>query len=97
MESSKEEALEGIPLVELIKAEALEKKTVLDSLHENQQENEDCVDNHSIKDVNNQNNDPYAYLEKTGFTSEKFKIEVRNLPKYYGLNVSMPCLFKLAL
>ena len=33
-------------------------------------------------------NDPFAYLEKTGFTSEKFKIEIRNLPKYYGIGVS---------
>lgn len=32
--------------------------------------------------------DEYAYLDSTGFTSEKFKIEVRNLPKYYGIAVS---------
>ncbi|XP_043671012.1 tRNA (uracil-5-)-methyltransferase homolog A-like isoform X1 [Vespula pensylvanica] len=30
-------------------------------------------------------NDPYAYLERDNFTSEKFKIEVRGLPKYYGI------------
>lgn len=28
---------------------------------------------------------PYAYLERGDFTSEKFKIEVRGLPKYYGI------------
>ncbi|XP_058834826.1 tRNA (uracil-5-)-methyltransferase homolog A [Topomyia yanbarensis] len=28
----------------------------------------------------------YAYLDATGFTSERFKIEVRNLPKHYGIN-----------
>ncbi|XP_050097245.1 tRNA (uracil-5-)-methyltransferase homolog A [Anopheles aquasalis] len=28
----------------------------------------------------------YAYLEATGFTSELFKIEVRGLPKYYGIS-----------
>lgn len=31
----------------------------------------------------------YAYLEATGFTSELFKIEVRGLPKYYGISVSI--------
>lgn len=30
----------------------------------------------------------YAYLDSTGFTSERFKIEIRNLPKYYGIAVS---------
>jgi len=29
--------------------------------------------------------DPYAYLERD-FTSEKYKIEVRGLPKYYGIS-----------
>ncbi|XP_019557004.3 tRNA (uracil-5-)-methyltransferase homolog A [Aedes albopictus] len=29
--------------------------------------------------------DEYAYLETTGFTSERFKIEIRNMPKYYGI------------
>ncbi|KAK2581834.1 hypothetical protein KPH14_002300 [Odynerus spinipes] len=29
--------------------------------------------------------DPYAYLERDNFTSEKFKVEVRGLPKYYGI------------
>ncbi|OAD52212.1 tRNA (uracil-5-)-methyltransferase like protein A [Eufriesea mexicana] len=28
---------------------------------------------------------PYAYLERADFTSEKYKIEVRGLPKYYGI------------
>lgn len=32
-------------------------------------------------------NDPYAYLNRNEFTSEKFKIEIRNLPKYYGMKV----------
>ncbi|KAK9716917.1 hypothetical protein QE152_g24463 [Popillia japonica] len=30
-------------------------------------------------------NDPYAYLGRD-FSSENFKIEVKNLPKYYGIN-----------
>lgn len=34
------------------------------------------------------NNDPYAYLNRDEFTSEKYKIEIRDLPKYYGISVS---------
>uniref|UniRef100_A0A9I3EH20 tRNA (uracil(54)-C(5))-methyltransferase n=1 Tax=Anopheles dirus TaxID=7168 RepID=A0A9I3EH20_9DIPT len=33
----------------------------------------------------NMQGEEYAYLDATGFTSELFKIEVRNLPKYYGI------------
>lgn len=29
--------------------------------------------------------DPYAYLDREDFTSEKYKIEVRGLPKFYGI------------
>ncbi|XP_043267393.1 tRNA (uracil-5-)-methyltransferase homolog A-like [Venturia canescens] len=29
--------------------------------------------------------DPYAYLDRKDFTSEKYKIEIRGLPKYYGI------------
>ncbi|KAK2725828.1 tRNA (uracil-5-)-methyltransferase homolog A-like [Artemia franciscana] len=29
--------------------------------------------------------DPYAYLNREGFTSEKFKVEISNLPKYLGM------------
>lgn len=32
--------------------------------------------------------DPFAYLDREDFTSEKYKIEVRNLPKHYGIAVS---------
>lgn len=32
--------------------------------------------------------DPFAYLDRNDFTSEKYKVEVRNLPKYYGNAVS---------
>lgn len=31
-------------------------------------------------------NNPYAYLDRDEFTSEKFKIEIRGLPKYYGIS-----------
>ncbi|KRT80105.1 methyltransferase, partial [Oryctes borbonicus] len=33
----------------------------------------------------NAEDNPYAYLERD-FSSENFKIEVKNLPKYYGIN-----------
>lgn len=33
--------------------------------------------------------DPFAYLDRNDFTSEKYKIEVRNLPKHYGFAVSV--------
>jgi len=32
--------------------------------------------------------DPFAYLDRNDFTSEKYKVEVRNLPKHYGIAVS---------
>lgn len=32
---------------------------------------------------------PYAYLERHDFTSEKYKIEIRGLPKFYGIGVSI--------
>lgn len=32
--------------------------------------------------------DEFAYLDASGFSSERFKIEIKNLPKYYGINVS---------
>ncbi|XP_015605204.1 tRNA (uracil-5-)-methyltransferase homolog A [Cephus cinctus] len=35
----------------------------------------------SLKDDNN----PYAYLDRNDFTSEKYKIEIRGLPKHYGM------------
>ncbi|XP_069702776.1 tRNA (uracil-5-)-methyltransferase homolog A-like [Periplaneta americana] len=31
------------------------------------------------------NDNPYAYLQRSDFTSEKFKIEIRGLPKFYGI------------
>lgn len=32
--------------------------------------------------------DPFAYLDRDDFTSEKYKMEIRNLPKHYGIAVS---------
>ena len=36
--------------------------------------------------------DPYAYIDRADFTSEKFKIEIRGLPKFYGIGVRFPSL-----
>jgi tRNA (uracil-5-)-methyltransferase len=36
--------------------------------------------------------DPYAYVDRADFTSEKFKIEIRGLPKFYGIGVRFPSL-----
>jgi hypothetical protein len=35
---------------------------------------------------------PYAYVDRADFTSEKFKIEIRGLPKFYGIGVRFPSL-----
>jgi hypothetical protein len=35
---------------------------------------------------------PYAYVNRADFTSEKFKIEIRGLPKFYGIGVRFPSL-----
>lgn len=37
--------------------------------------------------------DPFAYLDRDDFTSEKYKIEIRNLPKHYGIAVSKKTIF----
>jgi tRNA (uracil-5-)-methyltransferase len=55
-------------------------------------------DLHNMNDKDNQpvqhtdkeeiaRNNPYAYLDRADFTSEKFKIEIRGLPKFYGIGV----------
>jgi tRNA (uracil-5-)-methyltransferase len=43
---------------------------------------------HSDKEEVMRNN-PYAYLQREDFTSEKFKIEIRGLPKFYGIGVGL--------
>lgn len=35
---------------------------------------------------NSTEENPYAYLDRQ-FSSENFKIEVKNLPKFYGIHV----------
>ncbi|CAG9561743.1 unnamed protein product [Danaus chrysippus] len=40
--------------------------------------NEDNIETDNIKEE-------YAYLDRGGFSSEKFKVEIRGLPKFYGI------------
>lgn len=40
------------------------------------------------KSENTSASEEYAYLDRGGFSSEKFKIELRGLPKFYGIAVS---------
>lgn len=49
---------------------------------------EDTNTSSSLLSLDDSNN-PYAYLDRDEFTSEKFKIEIRGLPKYYGISVSI--------
>jgi hypothetical protein len=44
-------------------------------------------ENSSSRPQENLEDDPYAYLDRSDFSSEKFKIEIKNLPKIYGINV----------
>ncbi|XP_057378243.1 tRNA (uracil-5-)-methyltransferase homolog A-like [Daphnia carinata] len=45
----------------------------------NQEEQENSENNSSDKNL-----DPYAYLKRPEFSSENFKVEIMNLPKFYG-------------
>lgn len=46
--------------------------------------NTEAIETLATNAAKNEKN-PYAYLERDDFTSEKYKIEVRGLPKYYGI------------
>lgn len=41
----------------------------------------------TLKDGGNTDDSVYAYLNRPLFSSEQFKIEIMNLPKYYGPGV----------
>lgn len=45
----------------------------------------------------NETAEEYAYLDRGGFSSEKFKIELRGLPKFYGIAVRMDFLKLISL
>jgi hypothetical protein len=53
----------------------------------NQKDNQP-VENIDVGDAALDN--PYAYVDRADFTSEKFKIEIRGLPKFYGIGVRFP-------
>ncbi|XP_022185455.2 tRNA (uracil-5-)-methyltransferase homolog A isoform X1 [Nilaparvata lugens] len=59
-------------------ADNLETKTEADVIPENDAKTGDEEKKTEIVD-------PYAYLKRQDFTSEKFKIEIRGLPKFYGI------------
>lgn len=46
---------------------------------------ENCEEKLSNVEETDELNNPYAYLEREDFTSEKFKILVSGLPKYFGI------------
>ena len=51
-------------------------------------EDSENINDSNAENVPNANNsEEYAYLDRGGFSSEKFKIEVRGLPKFYGIAV----------
>lgn len=37
-----------------------------------------------VKDAENE----FSYIDENGFTTEIFKIEIRGMPKFYGIGVS---------
>ncbi|XP_041979260.1 tRNA (uracil-5-)-methyltransferase homolog A isoform X2 [Aricia agestis] len=56
--------------------------------NENTSGNEEKVsrdDNGVATQENSTVNEEYAYLDRGGFSSERFKIELRGLPKFYGI------------
>ncbi|XP_063974795.1 tRNA (uracil-5-)-methyltransferase homolog A-like [Diachasmimorpha longicaudata] len=46
---------------------------------------EDAKVSASTEGENNTDKNPYGYLDREDFTSEKYKIEIQGLPKYYGM------------
>lgn len=47
----------------------------------------DHIDNADVENSTYvKSDDPYAYLERDDFTSERFKIEIWGLPKFYGIS-----------
>lgn len=57
------------------------------AVEESKQEVEKVVPEEPVESAPKKS-DEFAYLDAAGFSSERFKIEIKNLPKYYGINVS---------
>ncbi len=41
-----------------------------------------------VTSAGEERNDPFAYIKEKGFTTEIFKIEIQNLPRKFGIQVS---------
>lgn len=82
LDSSKKRSLDSndIESNKKVKIEHDEELTLPD-IKKEKLTNDDEENALTIKDDEN----PYAYLDRDDFTSEKYKIEVRGLPKYYGV------------
>ncbi|KAF5277149.1 hypothetical protein FQR65_LT03855 [Abscondita terminalis] len=52
-------------------------------------------DESTVSETDKVESNPYAYLDREEFSSERFKIAIKNLPKYYGVNVRILELRKL--
>ncbi|XP_039441518.1 tRNA (uracil-5-)-methyltransferase homolog A [Culex pipiens pallens] len=55
------------------------------AVEESKQEVEKVVPEEPVESAPKKS-DEFAYLDAAGFSSERFKIEIKNLPKYYGIN-----------
>ncbi|XP_015375029.1 PREDICTED: tRNA (uracil-5-)-methyltransferase homolog A-like [Diuraphis noxia] len=82
---------ESISEEEVNEIEPIKKECQLESLADEFQINSDEKDSEvGLEEKENQTKsvakgDPFAYLDRDDFTSEKYKIEIRNLPKHYGI------------
>lgn len=50
------------------------------------------IENNPKDEATNSENDAFNYLNRD-FTSENFKVEIKHLPKYYGISVSIGYIF----
>lgn len=46
----------------------------------------ECVKNSNSQKLEQ---NPFAYLDRGEFSSELYKIEIKNLPKFYGIKVGI--------
>jgi len=58
-------------------------------MEEHQNKNESNASAPQTENSSGNNDSVYAYLDRNDFTSEKYKIEIRGLPKFYGFGVSI--------
>ncbi|KAJ9593932.1 hypothetical protein L9F63_014646 [Diploptera punctata] len=66
----------------IVKNENEDNKATLNEKGDGKDKDSQNIDN--PMDNKNQDN-PYAYLDRGDFTSEKYKIAIRGLPKFYGI------------